>query len=1011
MTRFSIVIPAYGNAEYLAACLESIQTQTFTDWEAIVVNDASPDQTSYIAHEYADADKRFLVIDKPQNEGRHRARLTGAAAATGDYVLFLDADDQFSNTSLLAELDDALQRDPADILRFALEAHTVNNTDDESARGFESWSNTPQDDAAGQTAVARAFSEDEGYASPWNVTHRAFSLGLIKRALPHMSVERLERAEDAYEYFVLASLAAKEVTRIDILGYQYNMGAGVTNVKDLSVEAYETESRQMKACYTAAAGYAETFSPYSLDAAAKGFKLRLCEAMGNLWYERVPEQDRERAARAFVDIAGAPEADREFYRFVRDRAYQFYNTNTQPAADDELFDLVRIADAAFVDAARDNDAYRRCIAMRNVARGHLHDLKIRRLHDEWAKQRIRIFISTHKDVDLFESNILQPVQVGSARAGSRFPFALHDDEGINISELNPLYCELTTQYWAWKNIDADYLGFCHYRRYFDFSGTPHEENEWGEIIDDYIDEATQAEYGLGDESIRAAVQGFDVITTEFKDLRDFPGDDDTPIKQWEAAPYLIDSDLMNVFAILEQMHPDYAPDIETFATGHTSCFCNMFIMRKQIFDDYCAWLFPILERFCKTCDMTRYSREARRTPGHLSERLFNIYLLHAKRCGASWKTKEVPCVHFEHPERACELEPLPDDVVGSLPVVPVVFAADGNYVPMVTTTIYSMLSNASTDRFYDITIMARGISWDQQQTMRRFIGAFPNAHLRFYDVTRLVASYNLTTNNPHIGAETYYRFLIQDALPFYNKVLYLDSDLIIEGDVAELFDVELGDNLLAAVRDIDYLGNLNMKNGERMSYTYDVLGMDDPYDYFQAGVLLLNTEQLRRTVPAETWLTVSTDEKYIYNDQDILNEYCEGRVVFLEPDWNVMNDCGGRIGNVFSFAPVDVLDAFNDARTHEKVIHYAGFEKPWNTPTCDRREKYWDYARETPFYEDLIARLIEAFAPARDPFDDGHQSALSDDNPLRRALDPVLPLGSRRREAAKAVARAVRGLD
>lgn len=71
---------------------------------------------------------------------------------------------------------------------------------------------------------------------------------------------------------------------------------------------------------------------------------------------------------------------------------------------------------------------------------------------------------------------------------------------------------------AWKNIDADYYGFCHYRRYFDFSDTPHEENPYGEIMDDYIDAAAAKKYGLDDENIANVVKQYDVITTPFGNL-------------------------------------------------------------------------------------------------------------------------------------------------------------------------------------------------------------------------------------------------------------------------------------------------------------------------------------------------------------------------------------------------------------------------------------------------------------------------------------------------------------
>ena len=120
---------------------------------------------------------------------------------------------------------------------------------------------------------------------------------------------------------------------------------------------------------------------------------------------------------------------------------------------------------------------------------------------------IKIFVSAHKPAVFPEGNSILPVQVGVAHAARRFNSTLHDDEGENISDKNPRYCELTAQYWAWKNEDADYYGFCHYRRYFDFTDTPHQENDYGEIIDSYIDSQTIEKYGINDGDVSKAVDG------------------------------------------------------------------------------------------------------------------------------------------------------------------------------------------------------------------------------------------------------------------------------------------------------------------------------------------------------------------------------------------------------------------------------------------------------------------------------------------------------------------------
>ena len=77
------------------------------------------------------------------------------------------------------------------------------------------------------------------------------------------------------------------------------------------------------------------------------------------------------------------------------------------------------------------------------------------------ESKIHISVACHKPSRLPENPLLVPVQVNSANAGKRMDMA-HDDEGENISLKNPEYCELTAQYWEWKNVEADYYGLCHY---------------------------------------------------------------------------------------------------------------------------------------------------------------------------------------------------------------------------------------------------------------------------------------------------------------------------------------------------------------------------------------------------------------------------------------------------------------------------------------------------------------------------------------------------------------------
>lgn len=119
MPKISIVIPAYNVGSYLQECLDSVRNQTFSDIEAIVVNDASTDDVAQIAEAAATQDPRIRVIANNPNMGTHRTRMAGAEAATGEYTFFLDGDDALK-PDMCEQLVQELSQHPVDILHYGL---------------------------------------------------------------------------------------------------------------------------------------------------------------------------------------------------------------------------------------------------------------------------------------------------------------------------------------------------------------------------------------------------------------------------------------------------------------------------------------------------------------------------------------------------------------------------------------------------------------------------------------------------------------------------------------------------------------------------------------------------------------------------------------------------------------------------------------------------------------------------------------------------------------------------
>ena len=120
MPRFSICISVFNGERYLRACIDSVLNQSFSDYELIIVDDASSDGSAAILEKYAENDKRITVVRKSQNEGLHLGHRTAIEKCSGDYILFLDADDEFEE-GLLGKVDGALREDQQiDMLHFGI---------------------------------------------------------------------------------------------------------------------------------------------------------------------------------------------------------------------------------------------------------------------------------------------------------------------------------------------------------------------------------------------------------------------------------------------------------------------------------------------------------------------------------------------------------------------------------------------------------------------------------------------------------------------------------------------------------------------------------------------------------------------------------------------------------------------------------------------------------------------------------------------------------------------------
>ena len=544
---------------------------------------------------------------------------------------------------------------------------------------------------------------------------------------------------------------------------------------------------------------------------------------------------------------------------------------------------------------------------------------------------------------------------------------LTDDTGTNISDKNRSYCELTVQYWAWKNEEADIYGFCHYRRYFSFASRMLPSADCGVPVFALMERRLLYRMCLDEQTIRRKAGQYDFLIAKGISVRPWAKN---VYENYKKTPYLHGEDLDLFLEIVCSRYPQLRAAVKKYMEGSIFYPFNMFLMKRELFREYCTMLFAVLETFGQYADMSRYSREALRTPGHLGERFAGIYYLYLQQKGG-YRLGELQPVQFvrtcrPETEREQPVQAVSDGKNGSEQLykrvpdavpqeVLVVLAANRFYAPVLFVCLRSLCSHTSPDRKYRVCIFHTDID---QVTAQRFQKELSGENIRidFWNVAAKIAGYHLKGKGS-ITAETYYRFLILDVFRHDPKAIYLDADTIVCEDIAKLYDLQLGDCLLAAAPDVDVIGQYNGANPDTRNYQEQTLRLDDPYGYIQAGVLVMNIRQLNRVTSARQLLTMAQQGDYRYSDQDILNIVCQGRIRQLDLAWNVLMDGTPQRSAVIRYAPADLLDAYERARKHPRIIHYCGSPKPWEDPGQDFSEQFWETARQTPYYELLLHRM------------------------------------------------------
>lgn len=267
-------------------------------------------------------------------------------------------------------------------------------------------------------------------------------------------------------------------------------------------------------------------------------------------------------------------------------------------------------------------------------------------------------------------------------------------------------------------------------------------------------------------------------------------------------------------------------------------------------------------------------------------------------------------------------------------MIPIFFAADDNYAPFLSVAIISLLDKSDKNKFYKIHILNDNMSLENIKKIKGLQTS--NSEIIFNSINNNLECINDRLDNrlrPDIFTLTiYFRLFIPEMFKEYDKAIYIDSDVVLNSDISELYDIDLENNYIGACRDKSIIGIREFEN-------YFTKGVGIDYrDYINSGVLLLNMKELRNKKLSDKFLYLLN--KYHFEnvdpDQAYINFLCNGKIKYLDNAWDAMPNLEkNKIEN-------------------PKLIHYNLFFKPWHYDNITYEEYFWEYAKKSIYYEEIV---------------------------------------------------------
>ena len=292
-------------------------------------------------------------------------------------------------------------------------------------------------------------------------------------------------------------------------------------------------------------------------------------------------------------------------------------------------------------------------------------------------------------------------------------------------------------------------------------------------------------------------------------------------------------------------------------------------------------------------------------------------------------------------------------------LVAVATAVSEEYLPYFNVTLQSIIEHSDAKRNYDIIILGDNLTDDSKKKTRKLIADVQNFSVRFMEVSDFLSQYDLPIEEQYKPI-IYARFMFPDLMQLYEKVVYIDADVILMDDIAKLYDTDLKDNLLVGVRDTGMLAWYHTPGNPERAYIDNELKLRNPDSFFNSGVIVFNIPLFHNTFSTKYLFKYATSRFWKWRDQDVFMTLCDGKIGHADQGWNVLVPYfRDEIGMLDDGACFELKKQYLTALKNPKLVHFIGNGFLSLSPAPPWSEYFWVYAKKTKFYDLLVNRAIE----------------------------------------------------